>query len=316
MKRFFSKAWLILKTCFDGFMDDKVLKLSAALAYYTVFSIGPLLLIIISLCSLLYGRDAVEGRIYGTLERFTGHDTALQLQHIIKNAAITGKGVLAVVIGGITLLIGATSVFAEMQESIDMIWDVKPKPKKSWLKYLQNRFLSISVILGLGFLLLVSLAVSSLIDSLSDRLRGLFPDITVIVFYLVNMIFTFCIITLLFAIIFKVLPDVRIKWRDVIAGAIMTALLFMLGKFGISFYIGKSNVGTTYGTAGALVVILIWIYYSSIILYFGAEFTKAYALVRGSKIYPAEYAVYVESIEVENTGPKTMPTETPLNGGK
>src|ERR1700761_8446936 len=158
MKGFLKKWWPILKSSFNSFLDDKVLKLSAALAYYTVFSIGPLLLIVISLCSLLYGRDAVEGRIYGTLERFTGHDTALQLQQIIKNAALIGKGVVAAIVGGITLLIGATSIFAEMQESIDMIWDVKPKPKKSWLKYLQNRFLSISVIIGLGFLLLTSLA--------------------------------------------------------------------------------------------------------------------------------------------------------------
>lgn len=304
MKRLLKNAWPILKACFNSFLDDKVLKLSAALAYYTVFSIGPLLLIVISLCSLLYGRDAVEGHIYGTLERFTGHDTASQLQQIIKNAAIIGKGVIAAIVGGITLLIGATSVFAEMQESIDMIWDVKPKPKKSWLKYLQNRFLSVSVIIGLGFLLLVSLAVSSLIDGLGDHLKHIFPGVTVIVFYIFNAIFSFLIITLLFAIIFKVLPDVRIKWKDVLAGSVMTAFLFMLGKFGISFYIGKSHIGTTYGTAGALIVILLWVYYSSIILYFGAEFTKAFALVTGSKIYPAEYAVNTESVEVESTGPK------------
>ena len=300
MKKLIKNAGPVLKSCFNGFIDDKVLKLSAALAYYTVFSIGPLLLIIISLCSLLYGREAVEGHIYGTLERFTGHDTAAQLQLIIKNAAILGKGSLAAVVGTVMLIIGATSVFAEMQESIDMIWDVKPKPKKSWLKYLQNRFLSISVVIGLGFLLLVSLAVSSLIEGLSDHLRDAFPGIAIVAFYIFNVIFTFCIITLLFAAIFKILPDVKIKWKDVLAGSVMTSLLFMLGKFGISFYIGRSNIGTTYGTAGALVVILLWIYYSSIILYLGAEFTKAYALVTGSKIYPAEYAVKTESVEVEN----------------
>ena len=304
MKKFLRHAGPTFKNSFNSFVDDKVLKLSAALAYYTIFSIGPLLLIVISLCSLFYGRDAVEGRVYGTLQQFTGSDTALQLQHIIKNAAILGKGTLAAVIGGITLVIGATSVFAEMQESIDMIWDVRPKPKKSWLKYLQNRFLSISLIIGLGFLLLVSLAISSLIESLSDHLKVSFPGMTVTALYIFNILFTFVVIVLLFAVIFKVLPDVRIQWKDVMAGAIVTALLFMLGKFGISFYIGKSHIGTTYGTAGALVVIMLWVYYSAIILYFGAEFTKAFALITASKIYPAKYAVNVESVEVENTGPK------------
>jgi membrane protein len=264
---------------------------------------------IITLCSVFYGREAVEGKVYGQLEGFTGHDTALQLQQIIKNAAIVGKGHLAAIIGGVTLLIGATSIFAEIQESINMIWEVKPKPRKGWLKYLQNRFLSFSIIIGLGFLLLVSLCVSALIDTFSDRLKLIYPEVTVVIFYIINVILSFIIITLIFGTIFKILPDVKIGWKDTLAGAIMTALLFMLGKFGISFYISKSHIGTTYGTAGALVVVLLWIYYSSVILYFGAEFTKAYTLESGSEIYPSDYAVNTKTVEVETTEAKKKEPE-------
>ena len=311
MKKIWKSAASIMKASFNGFIDDKVLKLSASLAYYTVFSMGPLLLMIITLCSIFFGREAVEGKVYGQLEGFTGHDTAIQLQQIIKNAAIVGKGHLAAIIGGATLLIGATSIFAEIQESINMIWEVKPKPKKGWLKYLQNRFLSFSIIIGLGFLLLVSLGVSALIDAFSDRLKLIYPEVTVVFFYIVNVILSFIIITVIFGTIFKILPDVKIGWKDTLAGAIMTALLFMLGKFGISFYISKSHVGTTYGTAGALVVVLLWIYYSSVILYFGAEFTKAYTLESGSEIYPSDYAVNTKTVEVETTEAKKKEPDPP-----
>jgi membrane protein len=291
--------WGVLKNCFKGFSEDKVTKLSASLAYYTIFSLGPLLIVILYLCSIFFGREAVQGSIYGQMESFVGHDAALQLQDIIKNATISGKGTVAAIIGVITLLIGATSVFAEIQDSINMIWGLKPKPKTGWWKLVQNRLLSFGVIGSLGFLLLVSLGVTALVEGLSNRLKAHFPDITIVVFYIINLIITFGVVTALFAVIFKVLPDAKIKWRDVLAGSIATALLFMLGKFGISFYISKSNVGGTYGTAGSLVVLLVWIYYSSIILYFGAEFTKAWAVKYGSEIHPNDYAVIAKTVEVE-----------------
>jgi len=300
MKKFsFKGLWRVLKQSFSGFSDDKVMKLSASLAYYTVFSMGPLLIVIIYLCSLFFGREAIEGSIYGQIEGFVGSDTAKQLQEIIKNASLGDKGNVAAIIGVITLLIGATTVFAEIQDSINGIWGIKPKPKKGWLKMLVNRLLSFSVIVSLGFLLLVSLGVSWLVEALSNRLAQAFPDITVVVFYIINLLISLAVITALFAVIFKVLPDAKIKWRDVIAGSIATALLFMLGKLGISFYISKSDIGSTYGTAGSLVVLLLWVYYSSIILYFGAEFTKAYAVEFGSAIHPNEYAVTTRVVEVE-----------------
>ena len=291
--------WEVLKNSFTGFSNHNVMKFSAALAYYTVFSMAPLLIVIISLCGIFLGQEAVEGQIYGALAGFMGEDTAMQLQEIIKKASISGKDTIAAIIGIITLLVGATTVFAEIQDSINDIWGLKPKPKRGWLKILKNRFLSFSVIISLGFILLVSLAVTSLIDGFSDILQARFPEVTVVIFYILNQAITLAVISLIFGVIFKVLPDAEIKWRDVISGSVVTALLFMLGKFAISFYISKSEVGSTYGAAGSLVVLLLWTYYSSIILYFGAEFTKAYAVKFGSEIRPSNYAVTMKQVEVE-----------------
>lgn len=302
------EIWEVLKNSFSGFGQDNVTKLGGSLAYYTVFSMGPLLVVIISLCSIFLGREAAEGSIFTQLSAFVGHDTALQLQEIIKNASINGKGHIAAVIGIITLLIGATTVFSDMQDSINRIWGLKPKPKKGWLKMLQNRFLSFSIIISLGFLLLVSLGISALIEGLSNRLKAAYPDITLVVFYIINLLLTLIISALIFAVIFRVLPDAKIRWKDVAAGAIATAVLFMLGKFGISFYISKSKVGSTYGAAGSLVVLLVWVYYSAIILYFGAEFTKAYAVKYGTPIHPNEYAVTMKQVEIE-TGKQTVQTK-------
>ena len=295
----------LLKESFRGFSEYKVPKLSASLAYYTVFSLVPLLIVIIFLTSIFLGREAVEGSIYAQIQGFVGDDAAKQIQDIIKNASITGKGTVAAIIGIVTLLIGATSVFGEIQDSVNDIWGLKPKPKQGWLKLIKNRLLSFGIIGSLGFLLLVSLAITAVVEALGKRLEAAFPNVTVVVFYITNLVLTLGVTTLLFAVIFKVLPDARIKWKDVWAGAISTSILFMIGKFAISFYISKSDVGSTYGAAGSLVILLVWIYYSSIILYFGAVFTKAYAKKYGSSIKPNEYAVTTKKVEVE-TGKKTI----------
>lgn len=295
----FKGIWEVLKASFDGFSDHKVTKLSGSLAYYTVFSMGPLVILLISICSIVWRREAIEGQVYYQLVDFLGKDTALQLQGIIKNAAVSNKSTFSVIAGGVTLLIGATTVFAEIQDSINTIWGLKPKPKRGWLKMLQNRFLSFSVIVSLGFVLLVSLGITSLIDGFSNKLEKTFSEVSVVFFYILNQLITLAVISLIFGVIFKVLPDAKIKWRDVISGAIVTAILFMTGKFAISIYIGQSNVGSTYGAAGSLVVLLLWTYYSSIILFFGAEFTKAYAISYGSEILPNHYAVTTRQVEVE-----------------
>jgi len=295
----FKGIWEILKESFIGFDNDKVFKLSGSLAYFTIFSIGPMLIIMIFLADLFYGREAVEGTVYGQIKGFVGAEAALQIQQIIKNATLSGKSHLTAIIGFVTLLVGATTVFAEIQDSVNAIWNLKPKPKKGWLKMLLNRLLSFSVVVGLGFILLVSLIVNGLIEGLMNRLQERYPEMAVIIIYILNLLITFVVISFLFAIIFKVLPDAVIKWRDVLVGAMVTAILFMLGKFGISFYIGNSNIGSTYGAAGSIVVLLVWVYYSALILYFGAEFTKAYAACYGSRIMPNKYAVWVKNIEVE-----------------
>ena len=305
VKKTLNDSWTILKCTFQGFSDNKVTKLGGSLAYSAVFSMGPMLIVVISLCGLFLGKDAVEGRVYGTLARFLGQESAASIQAIIKQAAISGHSVLAVVVGAVVLLVGATSVFSEIQDSINDIWGVKPKPKRGWLKMLQNRFLSFSVIVGLGFLLLVSMFFTTVLDAFSDQLHSQFPSIAIVVIYIINQVLTLVVTTVIFAVIFRVLPDADIQWRDVIAGAIVTALLFMLGKFAISVYISKTKVATSYGVAGSLVVVLLWIYYSSLILYLGAEFTKAYAIQYGSEIHPNEYAVTTRQVEVE-TGNKSI----------
>ncbi len=297
--------WEVIKNTFKGFSTHKITKLSGSLAYYTVFSMGPLMVMIISLCGLFLEKEAVEGEVFAVLRGFVGEDTAIQLQEIIKNASLAGKSKIAAIIGGVTLLIGATTVFGEIQDSINTIWGLKAKPKKGWLKMLQNRFLSFSVIVSLGFLLLVSLTVTGVVEGISEGLRARYPDVTVVLFYIVNLMLTLAISGIIFAVIFKVLPDAKIRWRDVFAGALVTAFLFMLGKFGISLYISQTNVGSTYGAAGSLVVLIVWIYYSSIILYLGAEFTKAYAVAYGKDIHPNDYAVTTKEVEIE-TGRKAI----------
>ena len=296
----FKGIWGVLKASFTGFSDHKVTKLSGSLAYYTVFSMAPLLVVIISLCGIFLGREIAEGQVYAQLEGFLGRESATSLQELIKNAYLEDKSTIALIIGIVTLLIGSTTIFGDIQDSINTIWGLKPKPKRGWVKMLQNRFLSFSVIISLGFVLLVSLAVTAVLDTFSKNLQLRFAEVSVVVFYIINQVVTLAVISLIFGVIFKVLPDAIIKWKDVALGAIVTAVLFMIGKFAISIYIGQSDVGGTYGATGSLVVVLLWTYYSSIILYFGAEFTKAYAVAYGSEIYPSHYAVVTKEVEVES----------------
>ena len=290
----------ILKCTFYEFSENDVPRMSAALAYFTFFALAPMLLVIITVCDIFYGRDAIEGTLFGQIKGFVGNDAALQIQEIIKNAAKHGASTFATVISIIALIFSATGVFTEIQSSINAIWQLKAKPKKGWLKFLSNRLLSLSMVLGLGFILMVSLVMNALLDIMMQRLLKILPDGSIVFTYIINFALTFIIISSLFGIIFKFLPDAKILWKDVRAGAFTTAILFMLGKFAISLYLGKSNPGGTYGTAGSIVIILLWVYYSSIILYFGACFTKANAHFTGRRIMPNDYAVFVKHIEVQN----------------
>lgn len=294
----------VLKDAANGFSQDNCAKLSAALSYYTIFAIGPLLIIVISLSAVFFGHDAVQGRLYGQINGLIGSEAALQVQEIIKNIQHSDKGMIGTIIGTVFLVIGATGIFTEIQDSINFIWSLRAKPKRGIVKFLINRLLSFSLIVSLGFLLIVSLVVSAILDLLSDRLTQFFPHTTVYIFYILNIAIIFVIISLLFAIIFKVLPDGKIKWKDAFIGAGFTSILFIIGKAAIGFYLGKSNLGATYGTAASVIVILTWVYYTSLILYFGAEFTKSYALEYGGGIVPDETAVFIikrEAKEIETT---------------
>jgi len=294
IKQTLQKVGLLIKETFSGFIDDNGLKLSAALSYYTVFSLPPLLIIIISLCGFFFGADAVRGEIFGQINELVGNDAALQIQETIKNVKLSSNNVFVTTLGIIILLIGASGVFAEIQDSINYIWGIKAKPKRGLIKFIYNRLMSFSMIGSVGFLLLVGLIVNSLVDILNKRLAIVFPQDTIIVFYVVNTLIVFVIITLLFIIIFKTLPDGKIALRDCVIGASFTAFLFMIGKFAIGFYLGSNNIASTYGAAGSIILILVWVYYSAIILYFGAEFTKVFANTNGQKIIPNEYSVQIK----------------------
>jgi len=292
------KFWLILRQAFTEFLNDHGLKFSASLSYYTIFALGPVLLIIISLAGIFFGKDAVEGKIYWQIQGLVGNAAALQIQDIISNIEQSQFTRSGVILGIVILFIGATGVFTEMQDSINYIWSIKSKPKKSILKFLFDRLLSFSLIISFGFILMVSLGVHALVDLLHDRIKIYFDQSTVFIFQGLNYLMLFVIITTLFAIIFKILPDARIRWKDCYVGATFTAVLFLIGKFAISFYLGSSNIGITFGAAASVVIILIWVYYTSIILYFGAEFTKVYTMNLGGGIVPDKTAVFIIKQEV------------------
>ena len=307
-KHFFKDAWTVLKDSFNGFLDDRCLKLSAALAYYTIISLAPLLVLIISLVSVFFGEEAIRGEIFSQINGLVGNEAAKQIQDMIKNVGLSGKTSTALIVGIITLVLGATSIFVEIQDSVNIIWRVKPKPKKGWLKLIQDRLLSSSLVVSLGFLLLVSLLVNGIVLAMSSQLTRFLPGIGVYIISAINLLISTSVVAVLFGIIFKVLPDAKIGWKDVRLGAIFTALLFMLGRYVIGIYIETTGTSSTYGAAGSLIVVLVWIYYTAAILYFGAEFTQAYANHFGIKIRPADYAVYVEQTERERDV-ATIPTE-------
>lgn len=304
MRKTVLNTWEVLKKSFIEFIDNRVFKLSAALAFYTIFSLPAMLIIVIAVSDIFYGREAIEGTLYHQISSFVGIDAALEIQRTIKAAALSANSRFATIVGIITLLIGATSMFTEIQDSINLIWKLKAKPMKKkvggLLRLLLNRLLSFSIVVTLGFLLLVSLFINSMLDIFINRLTQQFPEATVVLVYVINLVLTFLITAVLFGLIFKVLPDARLKWKHIRVGAFTTAALFMIGKFLIGYYLGHSKLSSSYGAAGSVILILLWVYYSAMILYFGAIFTHVYVVHTGSRIYPNDYAVWVQEIEVES----------------
>jgi len=287
----------LLRMSVQEFIADKCLKFSAALSYYTLFSMAPMLIIVIAIGSILLGKEAAEGYLYLQFEGLIGKIGALQLQEMIKNVRISGDTPWVTAIGIITFFLGATGVFIEIQDSINAIWSIKAKPKRGWVRFLLTRIVSFSMVVGIGFLLMVSLVLSAALSILDNWLTTYISAFVWLAFVISNLVTT-AVVMLLFAVIFKVLPDAQVKWRDVLVGAFFTAILFLIGKYIIHLYLSRSSTVSAYGAAGAVVLIILWVYYSAIILYLGAEFTKVYANKYGGKISPTEFAVFVERKEV------------------
>ncbi len=289
------------KQVFTEFAAANVLKYSASLAYYTVLSVAPLLVILLTVTGFFFGKEAINGELYAEINSMVGADAALQIQNSIKNIKLSGSNIFATVTGIIVLILGATGIFGEIQDSLNKIWGLKIKSKKAWWKVLVDRLISFSLILSLGFVLVVSLVLNAVAAAISSRIIALVPALGGPLLFLVDIVISVTITTILFGTIFKILPDARIKWKDVFTGALITACLFLLGKYAIGYYLGTSNVGSIYGAAGSIMILMIWVYYSSAILYLGAVFTKVYATNFGGKIYPNDFSVWikVEEIPVE-----------------
>jgi membrane protein len=279
----------LLKEAYRDWSEDKASRLAAALAYYTAFSVAPLLLITIAVAGLVFGREAAQGRILGQLEGLMG-PAAGAIETSVANSQDPGAGTLSAIIGIATLIWSASSLFGQLQESLNTIWEVAPDPNAGIVATLKRRFLSMTMVLGVGFVLLVSLVVTAGVAAVGNFFGSLLPG-GAFLWQIVNVGLSFAVVTLLFAAIYKVLPDVTVAWGDVWIGSAFTALLFTVGKLLIGLYLGHASVGSTFGAAGSLLVFLVWVYYSAQILFFGAEFTQVYARRYGSRIVPAEGAV-------------------------
>jgi membrane protein len=281
----------LLKATFTEYNEDKVPLLAAALAYYTVFSLAPLLIIVIAIAGSVFGEEAARGEIVGQIQGLVGQEGAEAIQVMLQNTQKPNSGgTIATIFGVITLLFGATGVFGQLQDALNLIWDVQPKPERGIKNFIQTRLLSFAMVVVVGFLLLVSLVISAVLAGVSNFFGAMFPGF-ILGGQILNILISFITITLLFASIYKFLPDVHVPWKNLWVGAGVTAFLFTIGKFMIGLYLGNSSVGSTYGAAGSLVVILIWVFYSAQILLLGAEFTQVYSKYQGSPIQPAKHAV-------------------------
>lgn len=287
-----NRVFRLLKETTSSWMEDNALRLSAALAYYSVFSIAPLLIIAISVAGLALGEEAVRGQLDNQLARYIGSEAAVAVQSMVESASKPAESWLGAIIGFATLLLGASGVFGQLKDALNTIWEVKVKKGAGVAGFVRDRLLNFGMVLVIGFLLMVSLMMSTALAALSESLEAR-AGMSVFVSTVLGMLVSFTVVTLLFAFIFKVLPDARIEWRDVWTGAVVTALLFEVGKFGLGYYLGRESTASSYGAAGSVVLLLLWVYYASCILLFGAEFTQVHARDTGHQILPATGAVPV-----------------------
>lgn len=285
------RQWLkILKDTGMEWYEDDAPRLAASLAYYTLLSTAPLSLLCVSVVGFVFGEKAAQGQIVDQIGSVVGPEAAVAIQSVILNAHRSDAGVISTIAGVTLLLIGASGAFGELQSALNTMWDVKPKPGRGFMGFARDRFLSFTMVLGVAFMLLVSLIVSAALAALGRVLAGSLPGGEVL-WQSLNFLFSFAVITGLFAMIFKVIPDATIRWRDVTVGAAVTALLFTIGKLLLGLYLGKSTVASTYGTAGSVVAFVVWVYYASQILFLGAEFTQVYTRALGQQITPSANAI-------------------------
>lgn len=300
LKRKMKRLFEITKKTFTKWNEKDPFRQSAVIAYYSIFSLPPLLVIIIALAGLFLGREAVSGEISTQISGVMGADTAKSVEEMIAKAGVGNKSIIATIIGIVVLLIGATSVFGELQKTLNIIWEVKPKPDLGIKETLKTRLFSFGLIVSIGFLLLVSLVLSSALAYFGNWIDNYFSEGISFLVQTLNFVISTGVITVLFALMFKVLPDAKMEWKDVWIGAFVTALLFTLGKFLLGLYFGKAQPGSTYGAAGSVILIMLWVSYSSLIVLFGAEFTKQYAERYGVPVEPADNAVKEKVRELEH----------------
>ncbi|MEL6938994.1 MAG: YihY/virulence factor BrkB family protein [Cyanobacteria bacterium J06598_1] len=298
--------WSLLQQTVAEWQRDKVSRLAAALAYYTTFALAPVLVIVIAVASFLFEQSTVQTRIIEQLQGLLGENGAGLVQEMLTRKSQGSEGFWATLISVGLLIVGASGLFIQLQDALNTVWNVVPKKGEGLWKLMRDRLLSFGMVLAIGFLLLVSLMLSAGLSALN----GVFGDIVAgwdVALQILNTVISFAVITLLFGMIYKVLPDVKIAWKDVWVGASITALLFTLGKFLIGLYLGNSSVASAYGAAGSFVVLLLWIYYSAQILLFGAEFTQVYANRFGDRITPDKYATFAADANALEKGDPTQP---------
>jgi membrane protein len=292
-------VWQLTKQTTSGFLKDDAFLYASSIAFSTIFSLPAILIISLSIGSSLYERDTVQQELINQIGNLIGRESTVQIEKIIQNAALDVQGTFARIIGIGTLIFSATTVFISLQTGLNKMWGIKAKPERSWLKFLINRLLSFAMVVSFGFVLLVSLLVDTLVVILQKGIDNLFSGLTPYLLTAFNFILSIAIVTFVFALLFRLLPDAKIKWRDVWVGAFITTLLFTLGKFLIGLYLGNSDVTSAYGAAGSFALILIWVYYSTIIFLYGAEFTSNYATQFGAGVIPYKHAVKIKVVELE-----------------
>lgn len=306
------KHWLkFFQRVFEEWNTDKVTRLAASLSYYTIFSLAPLLIIVIAIAGFVAGADVVQQQIISQLRGLVGQEGAQLIDTMLNNARDLGTNILAIILGVGAIVLGATGVVGELKDSLNTIWNVTPKPGNGLFGTLRERILSFGMVLGIGFLLLVSLVISASLATLNASIRGYFQGWTIIA-QMLDVLISFGSVTLLFALLFKFLPDARVTWRDVWIGAGVTALLFTLGKYALGLYLGSSGVATPFGAAGSLVILLVWVYYAAQILFLGAEITQVYANEYGAGVRPkADATKLSDAARVEQGTRAPTPPDQP-----